>query len=56
MNHTKRVPVLIDTLSVRFPHDLFMKLVAAMQRQRVKLTLSQYVRFLVEAHLNEDEV
>jgi predicted DNA-binding protein len=51
MNHTKRVPVLIDTLSVRFPHELFMKLVAASQRE--KRTLSDYVRLLVESHQNE---
>jgi len=48
MNHTKRTPVLVDTLSVRFPHDLFMKLVDASKRE--KRSLSDYVRLLVEEH------
>ncbi len=46
MNNPKRPPVLIDTLSVRFPHDVFMRLVAASQQER--RTLSDYVRLLVE--------
>jgi hypothetical protein len=46
MKNTKRVATLVDTLSVRFPPEMFMRLVAASTRER--RTLSDYVRLLVE--------
>jgi macrodomain Ter protein organizer (MatP/YcbG family) len=38
--------VLVDTLSVRFPHSVFQRLAAAAQQDR--RTISDYVRLLVE--------
>jgi hypothetical protein len=46
MKNPKKVPFLVDTLSVRFPHEVFLRLVAASKRDR--RTLSDYVRLLVE--------
>jgi macrodomain Ter protein organizer (MatP/YcbG family) len=42
----KKTRVLVDTLSVRFPHSVFQRLAAAAERDR--RTLSDYVRLLVE--------
>jgi predicted DNA-binding protein len=46
MKNPKKAPVLVDTLSCRFPRDVFMRLAAASKQQR--RTLSDYVRLLVE--------
>ena len=53
MKNPKKIPVLVDTLSVRFEHDVFMRLVAAAHRER--RTLSDYVRLLVEDHQRKQE-
>ena len=42
----KKPRVLVDTLSIRFPHDVAARLAAAAERER--RTLSDYVRLLVE--------
>ncbi len=46
MKNSKKEPILIDTLSCRFPRDVFVRLVAESKRER--RSLSDYVRLLVE--------
>jgi hypothetical protein len=53
MSHSKRVPVLVDTLSVRLPHEVFMHLVAASKQQR--RTLSEFVRLLFEDYQQKQQ-
>ena len=51
MKNPRKPPTLIATLSVRFEHAAFLRLLAASKRER--RTVSDYVRLLVERAENE---